>query len=77
MSKKQHDQIETVEITYNERVAYTDGFRAAGEKRSKKDTAFPAGTRLGDLWLQGYKDGKRKKKNEAYFMTTMYAQDNE
>ena len=64
MSKKQLNQ---PTATYNECVAYTDGWRAFNEGRKKNDSAFTKDTHLGQVWLQGYQDSKRDKKDEAYF----------
>lgn len=52
---------------HNKQLAYTDGFQAGGDKdRKRTDSVFPAGTPLGDLWMQGYKDGKKNKKGSEY-----------
>ena len=69
MSKKQLD------VTHNERVAYTAGWVARSDNGKKGDSPFNRKSRLGELWLQGFKDQRKGTKNKHLFRQEAMCED--
>ncbi len=53
--------------SYNERIAYTSGWKAGDDGGKKGDCPFAEGSRLRDIWLKGRHDSRKGRRDETLF----------